>query len=131
MIAISMVRLMAAYKGGAAITNGIPKTSGKASLMTSARRRWANSTSSRCQIVPASIMTAPRCGKARVSSMRRRQSHASQLQEDVSQVGPANPHVAHHVRGAVQHRQHLGRVGAARQDDVHGIALDVGRFDGG
>ena len=61
--------------------------------------------------------------------MDRRQSHAGQLEEDVAQVRPANPHVAHHVRGAVQYRQHLGGVGAARQDDVHGIALDVRRLD--
>src|SRR5207245_6883202 len=130
MIAISMVRVMAAYTGGAAITRGMPKTSGKASLITSALRRWANSTSSRCQIVPASIISAPRRGKARVSSMRRRQRHAGQLEEDVAQVRPPNSHVADHVRSAVEHRQHLGRVGAACQDDVDGIALDVRRLDG-
>src|SRR2546429_5384771 len=99
MIAISIVRVTAAYTGGAAITRGMPKTRGKASLITNALRRWANSTSSRCQIVPASIISAPGCGKARVSSTHRRQCHDGQLQEDVAQVGPANPHIAHQVRG--------------------------------
>src|SRR5438309_6573839 len=110
MIAISMVRVMAAYTGGAAITRGMPKTRGKASLITSALRRWANSTSSRCQIVPASIISLRRCGRARVSSMHRRQRYAGQFQEDVAQVGPADPHVAHQVCRAVEHRQHLRRV---------------------
>src|SRR5439155_27324547 len=143
MIAISIVRVTAAYTGGAATTRGMPKTSGKASLITSALRRWANSTSSRCQMVPASIISAPpawkgarvisapRRGKARVSSMNRRQRHAGQFQEDVAQVGPANPHAAPQVSRAVEHRQHLRRIGATRQDDVDRIALDVRRLDGG
>src|SRR6266480_7971429 len=131
MIAISIVSVMAAYTGGAATTRGMPKTSGKASLITSALRRWANSTSSRCQIVPASIISASRCGKEDISSTHRRQRHAGQFEEDVAQVGPANPHVAHQVRRAVEHRQHLRRIGATRQDDVDRIALDVRRLDGG
>src|SRR5207302_3698332 len=129
MIAISMVRVMAAYTGGAAITRGMPKTSGKASLITSALRRWANSTSSRCQIVPASIISAPRCGKARVSWVRHRQRLAGELEKKIPEVGAADPHVADQIGGAVQHREHLGRVGTTRQHDVHRIGLDVRGLD--
>src|SRR5205085_10624370 len=104
-------------------TNGTATSSGNTSLMIRARRRCANSTSSRCQIVPASIISAPRCGMARVSSMCRGEGDARELEEDIPEVRTPDAHGADQVGGAVQHREDLRWVRPPRQDDVHRIAL--------
>src|SRR5207302_9772615 len=105
-------------------TNGTATSSGNTSLMIRARRRCANSTSSRCQIVPASIISAPRCGKPRVSWVRHRQRLAGELEKKIAEVGAADPHVADQIGGAVQHRERLGRGGATRAHGGQRIGLD-------